>query len=293
MRALRHPLRTRSATILIVLVAAITFGFDLSQPLGVAGGIPYVILPMLGLLARSPVRVVAAAVLGTLLTGAGLLLSSAGASHDIALANRAMSAVLIWVVATMCLHHLRADNRWRERLRLQAMTDPLTGLYNRRHMFSRIRAEMSRYDRYGHRFAVILIDADHFKLINDSHGHIVGDATLSWIAATCRTKVRESDVVGRFGGEEFIILLPHTTATEAQAVAERIRHAMHEPIGAAHEAAVRVTLSLGVAEIGPQSATFDDLLKSADEALYEAKRAGRDRVAVKTSAAHEPETNAA
>ncbi len=293
MSVMLHPLKKSTATTLIVVVAAITFGFDLSQPLGVAGGVPYVILPMLGMLARSPARVVYGAVLGTLLTGAGLLLSSAGVGHDIALVNRAMSTVLIWVVAMISLHHLRADNRWRERLRRQAMTDPLTGLFNRRHVFSCIRAELSRYERYGHRFAVILIDADHFKQVNDSHGHIVGDATLSWIADVCRTTVREIDIVGRFGGEEFIILLPHTIAADARAVAERIRHGMHAPIGAAHARAVPVTLSFGVAEIGPGAATFDDLLKAADEALYEAKSAGRDCVAVKVSDPGRSETNAA
>ncbi len=267
--------------------AALTFAFDLSQPLGVAGGMPYVILPLLGLLARSPVLVLLAAIAGTVLIGAGMLLSGPGAAFEIVLINRSMSTVLLWTVALFALRHLYVSNSLLERLNRQANTDPLTGLYNRRYFFARVRNELQRFARYGDRFAIILIDADHFKRVNDTHGHGAGDATLRGIANACLETVRETDLVGRFGGEEFIVLLPHTDVDAAVVVAERIRKAMHDEAWT-RDGVVPVTLSLGVAEVGPQASTFDTLLKAADSALYAAKDAGRDCVAAVSHEALDP-----
>ena len=127
---------------------------------------------------------------------------------------------------------------------------------------------------------MILIDADYFKRINDKFGHCAGDIALRAIADTCTSCVRDSDVVGRFGGEEFIILLPHTTADNAVVVAERIRRETTLLNLTWQGARLNVTLSLGVAEIGAQAATFDALLRSADKALYVAKKRGRNQTAV-------------
>lgn len=273
-----RPLKKRSATVLAILMAAIALGFDLSQPLGVSAGIPYVVLPLLGLLARSSILIIAAAVLGTALVGIGMWLSPPGAEFEMMFLNRVMSAALIWVTAIMALRHLHVGNSLQQKLRDLAATDPLTGLFNRRHVFEILHQELKRYERYRESFALILIDADHFKQVNDSYGHAVGDATLCFIAETCLASVRETDVVGRFGGEEFIILLPHTTGDDAMIVAERIRLAMHD--SEKRGDAANVTLSLGVAEAGPENAAFDDILKAADEALYAAKAEGRDRVAM-------------
>lgn len=283
-----RALTTRVAALLAVMAAALTLAFDLAQPLGVAGGIPYVVLPLLGLLARSGSLVVVFSVVGTALIGAGLVFSPQGAEYSIALMNRSMSAVLIWIVAMIALRHLFVGNTLQKRLQEQATTDPLTGLFNRRFVFASIETELQRYRRYGDRFAVILIDADHFKTVNDTYGHGAGDATLCWIAAMCRQAVRQTDVVGRFGGEEFIILLPRTNASAAAIVAERIRKSMHDGDIASHQGAQRVTLSLGVAEAGSTSSDFDTLLKVADEALYAAKRGGRDRVATSSTSAPRP-----
>lgn len=265
----------------------LTFAFDLSQPLGVAAGMPYAVLPLFGLLARSAALVILGAVSGTALTGLGMLYSSPGAAFDIALINRCMSAVLIWTIALFALRHLYVSNSLLAQLKQQANTDPLTGLFNRRYFFARVRNELKRYDRYGDRFSIILIDADHFKQVNDTHGHGAGDATLQAIANASLHTVRETDLVGRFGGEEFIVLLPHTDVAAAVTVAERIRRAMHT-VAMQSEGAVPVTLSLGVAEVGPRAATFDALLKAADTALYAAKEAGRDRVAAISHEATKP-----
>lgn len=275
-----RPLTSRSATLLAMLTAAAALAFDLTQPLGISAGMPYVVLPLLGLLARSSMIIIVAAVAGTILVGVGMLLSPPGEELHLVVANRAMSVVLIWVTAMVALRHLFVGNSLQQQLLDLAATDPLTGLYNRRHVFERLHQELKRYERYGERFALILIDADHFKEVNDCHGHATGDATLCWIADTCLNSVRETDVVGRFGGEEFIILLPHTTTDEARVVAERIRLAMHETDRTSRGDAAKVTLSLGVAEAGPTTTTFDDILKAADDALYVAKHNGRDRVAI-------------
>lgn len=274
-----RPLNKRSATVLAILMAAVALRFDLSQPLGVSAGIPYVVLPLLGLLARSSILIIATAVAGTVLVGIGMWYSSVGVEFQVVLLNRVMSAALIWVTAFLALRHLYVGNTLQQQLRDLAATDPLTGLYNRRHVFEILHQELKRYERYRESFALILIDADHFKQVNDSCGHAVGDATLRFVAETCMKSVRETDLVGRFGGEEFIILLPHTAIDEAVIVAERIRLAMHDMDTEARGDAAKVTLSLGVAEAGPDTATFDGILKAADDALYEAKRSGRDRVA--------------
>lgn len=122
----------------------LTFAFDLSQPLGVAAGMPYAVLPLFGLLARSAALVILGAVSGTALTGLGMLYSSPGAAFDIALINRCMSAVLIWTIALFALRHLYVSNSLLAQLKQQANTDPLTGLFNRRYFFARVRNELKR-----------------------------------------------------------------------------------------------------------------------------------------------------
>lgn len=276
-----RPLTDAQATITVVVLAVLAFAFDLSQPLGVAGGMPYVVLPMLGMLARSPIIVVFSAIAGTLLAIVGMTISPQGAEPAIFVTNRAMSISLIWLVAYSAYRHLRIGNSLRQRLREQALTDPLTGLYNRRHIFSCLDRELKRYERYSDVFSIILIDADHFKHVNDNYGHSTGDATLRLIARVCKASVRTTDIVGRFGGEEFIILLPNTAADAAAVVAERIRSDMGKVSRELLDGAVLVTLSLGVAEVEPGAADFNALLAAADKALYEAKDAGRDRVAVR------------
>ncbi|MBT8085834.1 MAG: GGDEF domain-containing protein [Woeseia sp.] len=263
-----------------MVVVALTLAFDLTQPLGVAGGMPYIALPLLGLLARSTKIVLAAAACGTAFALAGMALSPQGLEYSIVVTNRAMTVALIWIVAYTALRHLKVGRELRAKLREQALTDPLTGLYNRRHVFAGIDQQLKRYERYAEIFSIILIDADHFKHVNDNYGHSTGDATLRLIAKVCTAAVRKIDVVGRFGGEEFIILLPHTRADEATVVAERIRSDMGKLSREMLDGAVLVTLSLGVAEVGPQAADFNKLLAAADKALYMAKNSGRNRVAV-------------
>jgi diguanylate cyclase (GGDEF)-like protein len=157
------------------------------------------------------------------------------------------------------------------RLTSEARLDPLTGLLNRRGFRERMDVEVARAVREQHSLAAIAIDIDHFKLVNDDHGHDVGDGVLAWLGATIREQVRGVDVAARQGGEEFVVVMPGGRADAAFAAAERIRAAV-----AAGGGPTAITVSAGIAV---HDAPVDEpaLLAAADEALYAAKRAGRDR----------------
>ncbi|HXT91865.1 MAG TPA: GGDEF domain-containing protein [Trebonia sp.] len=163
-------------------------------------------------------------------------------------------------------------------LKAQARTDPKTGLLNAGAWQGEADLAVARARRRRESLAVLLVDIDHFKVVNDTHGHLTGDAMLRTLAAEMRQQVRESDLVGRFGGEEFAILLTGTTTEEASSVAERIRQGSGVVRVLTNDAFVGVTVSIGVAVLGGQGDDLSELLKAADKALYRAKRTGRDRV---------------
>ena len=168
------------------------------------------------------------------------------------------------------------------RLFLQAhqlsVTDGLTGLNNRRHFFDEAKGEYERIRRYGRALSVVMIDIDHFKKLNDTYGHSVGDAVLREVARRFQEAVRTIDVVARYGGEEFVVLMPETDLAEALKVAERVRRCVVECPVYNDGVTVFTTISLGVAEIDEKMACLEDLLKCSDQALYAAKAAGRNRV---------------
>lgn len=161
-----------------------------------------------------------------------------------------------------------------------ASTDPLTGLYNRRYFFSLAHTELKKAIRYELPLSVIILDADHFKKINDSYGHSVGDQALRHVAGILRSSQRETDLVARFGGEEFVILLPQTHPHDAVNSAERIRAMIENSVLNFNGQSIPVTVSLGVAGYLPGTVVshFDQLLSFADQALYKAKETGRNRV---------------
>ncbi len=155
--------------------------------------------------------------------------------------------------------------------------DPLTGVYNRRHFSERLLAELA--GRHGST-AVLLFDLDHFKSVNDRFGHLTGDAVLRAAADRIDSVVRGSDCLARWGGEEFAVLAPGTDREGAILLAERARSALAEQPVEVDGAVIELTVSAGVAVLGPDSQSHDLLLDAADEALYEAKRAGRNCVRV-------------
>ncbi len=159
-----------------------------------------------------------------------------------------------------------------------ARLDPLTHVLGRRGFTEAAEQEIQRCLRYHHPLSLIMIDIDHFKTINDTHGHAAGDAVLVGFAQLLTSEVREWDVVGRLGGEEFAVLLPSSGADQAVAVAERMRASVRNAQASVRGQPLQYSASFGVAEFQPRELTLDSLLARADAALYAAKRAGRDRV---------------
>ncbi|MDB5686748.1 MAG: hypothetical protein JWR77_1337 [Rhizorhabdus sp.] len=175
-------------------------------------------------------------------------------------------------------HDVTAERKLEAELRAMALTDTLTGLANRRHFEARGDAEIAALRKTGKPLALLMIDIDHFKAINDTHGHPVGDEVLKAVAARCRGALRDEDMVARLGGEEFVVLLPGTDVAEAAAIAERLREAIASVPVMAGSAVIEVHASLGGAMAGPPPETIDTLLDRADAALYRAKTGGRNRV---------------
>ncbi|WP_202798683.1 GGDEF domain-containing protein [Sphingomonas elodea] len=163
----------------------------------------------------------------------------------------------------------------REKLRTQALRDPLTGLYNRRYMEDALSRFASLTERSGTHLSVLMIDLDHFKKLNDEFGHAVGDSVLRETAAQIMGALRTSDVACRYGGEELLVILPECGLSEAVAKAEILRERI-EALSATHDA--RISASFGVAAMPESTRTIADLLNLADAALYQAKEAGRNRV---------------
>jgi len=165
----------------------------------------------------------------------------------------------------------------------QAATDALTGLPNRRAFDRQFNAEFKRARRFGESLSVLLIDVDHFKHINDQHGHLIGDEVLRHLAATFRTNLpRQFDILARFGGEEFAVVLPHSDREAALLVAERLRAAVAETSIRTAAGLLLITISIGIGHLAtraaPEPLTTHDLLDEADRCLYESKRQGRNRV---------------
>ena len=181
-------------------------------------------------------------------------------------------AIAIHASLVKQLHARRAE------LEITSSTDPLTGLANRLVFFRRLDEEVSRAKRHGHALCLMMVDADHFKAINDTHGHLVGDEVLRRLGAALRDTVRIDDVAARYGGEEFAILLPHTTLEEATRVADRLLGAVRAIVFDGAMSGMTLTVSASVVCLGVEE-TADALLARADAALYEAKHEGRDRVA--------------
>ncbi len=163
-----------------------------------------------------------------------------------------------------------------------AITDELTGLRNRRYIGQRLREELARSQRHGRRCACILFDIDHFKKVNDAHGHAAGDAVLRGVAVAAKGALRESDLLGRWGGEEFLAVLPETDLAGAGLIAERLRVALEAMRVEFEGRILSATVSLGVVDAlpghDPDARDAERMVARADEVLYRAKSAGRNRV---------------
>ena len=176
------------------------------------------------------------------------------------------------------ISHASVEARYHEEVYQLATHDALTDLCNRRHFLELLDKEIARAERHGRPLALAILDVDHFKRVNDEHGHIAGDGVLKHIAEVLRSHVRGEDVAARIGGEEFAVLLPEESPEAARVFAERLRAAIAAASFAPGGVPRKMTISIGLADLAPSRATRSTLMRAADEALYAAKDAGRDRV---------------
>ncbi len=163
-----------------------------------------------------------------------------------------------------------------------AITDPLTKIYNRRFFYEAAEKEFERARRSNSPISLIIFDIDHFKEVNDTYGHLTGDQVLINLVNLCQRNTRSIDIFARFGGEEFVVLMPDTDPKSAQEMAERLREMVAEkPLASSGEADVSTTISLGIAHWDSQSSLeINILLDQADQALYQSKKAGRNRMTI-------------
>ncbi|NPV55658.1 MAG: diguanylate cyclase [Anaerolineae bacterium] len=181
-----------------------------------------------------------------------------------------------WLVV---MRDITSGKRTERQLRQMAITDPLTGLYNRRHFFNQMHLARQEYIESGRPYTVLLVDVDHFKTVNDTLGHQTGDLVLQMITERCRLCLRSVDVIARYGGEEFIILLPGTRAQQAEPIAERLRRQVADAPIPTHAGEANITISQGItSQEEGMPLTVDQMLERTDKALYLAKQCGRNCV---------------
>lgn len=194
----------------------------------------------------------------------------------VAVVSPLVSAPGLTLVAISMVYQL---NEAQTALTRAAETDALTGVANRRVFLAQAETAFASARAGGADFGLIMIDIDHFKSINDNHGHTIGDAVLRDVAQACKNALRPGDCFARFGGEEFVALIPSTDAADASEVAERLRHTVATLVFE-NQTPPHLTVSLGVAGYRASSESLHDILSEADQQLYAAKAAGRNRVMV-------------
>jgi diguanylate cyclase (GGDEF)-like protein len=193
-------------------------------------------------------------------------------------------AVFVLLVSSLSLE-TALDVRRIYTLEQESITDALTGTYNRRYLDRRLDEEVLRARRYGFPLAVLLLDIDHFKQINDEHGHPFGDGILAGLSQIVMNSVRRTDVVARYGGDEVLVIATHTPLADAAELGERLRQRveaaeMGQASGTGGGVPIRVTISVGVAGYSDELSSGQSLIQAADQALYQAKQAGRNRTAI-------------
>jgi two-component system cell cycle response regulator len=199
-------------------------------------------------------------------------------ADDVEFADAVIKAAAAALQRAQAIETTKSENA---RLEVLAQTDPLTQVLNRRALTTRLAAEMDRARRYEAVLTMLMLDLDHFKVVNDTHGHLVGDDVLRTVSGFLQSATRSVDILARYGGEEFVVVLPETGFAGGMVFAERVlAQIARHPFGATH-APLNITASVGVAVYpGEGIGTVDDLFSRADEALYRAKAGGRNRVAV-------------
>ena len=219
--------------------------------------------------------------------GEGLIVQPLGGGKEplgalILVGGEFEGSLVIHGIRTLCDSSTLLMHRFRMQTRIEqdAMMDDLTGMYNRQAFMKRVAETFAFCKRHGHQLCLLMVDADHFKRVNDEYGHQVGDRVLRFITDTIQRGLRESDVAGRYGGEEFCVLLPHTDLEGARFVAERVRERCAASPVPVVDDKLLVTVSIGVCAVSSVMEKPEDLIAAADSALYEAKDGGRNLVVV-------------
>ncbi|AZQ83485.1 sensor domain-containing diguanylate cyclase [Colwellia sp. Arc7-635] len=187
--------------------------------------------------------------------------------------------LLVYDVTDNATHKMELEKANAD-LALLSQIDGLTKLFNRNHWQHCIEAEFKRYIRSNHSSSLVMVDIDHFKVVNDTYGHLVGDDVIRHLAKLIREQVRETDISGRYGGEEFVILLADTHIDDAVIFAERLRKTVEESVVIYNDIEIKYTVSLGIAEVEPTFSTVSQWLQYVDSALYQSKDDGRNRVTI-------------
>lgn len=194
------------------------------------------------------------------------------------------ASIVIFPIITMLLA-LQTSQRLQEEINEQAGHDMLTGAFNRRAFDELVNREWSRSVRHGYPFSLLTVDIDHFKTFNDQHGHQTGDAALVKVSNTAQTALRSNDIWCRYGGEEFVVLLPNTTIAQAITVAERLRSSVGKATIATPSGLLNISVSIGASERSQAQSRWTEVLADSDAALYRAKASGRNRVIASQSIA--------
>ncbi|QBQ54174.1 GGDEF domain-containing protein [Nitrosococcus wardiae] len=258
-----------------ILLTALIFIFDCITPPGITSSVPYIGVVFIGLAARSPLTLLLFAGLSSVLIICGILISPDPVMpFNTVMINRALTIVAVWLTASLCYLHLHSV------LTLQhlAHRDQLTGVYNRHYLIAKGSEQIKMWQRYQMPFSLIILDIDYFKKINDKYGHVAGDRVLKHIAKLLQLQTRNVDTICRFGGEEFVILLPMVDLDGALAMAQRIQRALSATSFTWESSTFTPTVSMGVAELVDKQWDLDKLITVADMALYQAKTLGRNQV---------------
>jgi diguanylate cyclase (GGDEF)-like protein len=267
---LKLPEWVRVAFACLVCFGLFTADLFSSAELNEAQLYPIAMLPLYRIRTRNLLWIICS--LTAVLTVAGYAITPSADMWG-GVTNRVVSLIVIGVTV-FGMGRLAA---YEERLLIESMTDPLTGLLNRRYFNEQTQKEVARSRRHGLRFSVLMIDIDHFKRINDMHGHPIGDMAIKALAEVCNKALRPQDILARYGGEEFILTLPHTDEEGASVVAERIRQTVEQVELVAEAGPVRFTVSIGIATY-KKDMPLEQIVGRADQALYKAKQSGRNRV---------------
>lgn len=254
----------------------VIFYIDLSIPTGVAIGTLYIVAVLLAIWSPSIRFITSIALASSLLVITAYIFKSPAEHEWKGLINRVLALTTIWITSLLGARIKRAEQ---ELIRI-ASHDFLTGLLNRREMFNRLHIEVSRVYRIDNPFSLIMVDIDHFKLINDRFGHLTGDKVLKDVSRILREHLREYDYVCRYGGEEFLVAAPETKLKVAHDLAERLRViVMDSALSSSVAPMIKITISAGVTQ-HVRGEQIETTISRADRALYDAKNGGRNRVIV-------------